>query len=180
MSIPAMSGAGNGDKSAAVFVALGANLPSRFGAPVDTLRAACTALDERGLRVVARSAVWLTAPVPLTDQPWFHNQVVEVETDLSPLSVLETLLAIEADFGRVRTVRNASRVLDLDLLAYGRTVINKPELIIPHPRLHERAFVLFPLQEVAGDDWEHPTLERSLAAMVAALPPGQEAQRLEV
>ena len=127
----------------------------------------------RGLKLVARSSWWESAPVPVSDQPWYVNGVAEIATDLDPVALLGALHAIEAEFGRVRSVPNAPRVLDLDLLAYGSTVRTGPEApLLPHPRLAERAFVLKPLAQV-GPDWRHPVSGRSLSEMLAALPPGQ-------
>lgn len=162
-----------------ILIALGANLPSSYGAPHETLAAAVAALAAGGdIHIIKQSSVWLTAPVPVSDQPWYHNAVVAVETALSPYALLERLQAIENEFGRVRTVRNAPRVIDLDLIAYGTQILDKPELIVPHPRLHLRGFVLLPLREVAPD-WVHPLGGATLAAMIAALPPEQQAQRRE-
>lgn len=160
-----------------IVIALGANLASPFGQPHETLAAAVKALGARGLRIAAESSTWLTAPVPVSDQPWYHNAVVAVETDLSPYGLLELLQDIENEFGRVRTVRNAPRVIDLDLIAYDGTILDRPELIVPHPRMHQRAFVLLPLQEIAPD-WTHPLTGADLPAMIAAIPQDQQAQRM--
>jgi len=157
-----------------IIIALGANLPSRYGSPYDTLQAAKLAMQDRGIHIVSSSNTWLTAPVPVSDQPWYHNEVVIVSTTLSPYQLLETLQEIENDFGRVRTVRNAPRLLDLDLIAYGNEIVDKPALIVPHPRMHKRAFVLLPLKEVAGF-WEHPVLRVTLDDLIANLPDDQQA-----
>lgn len=162
-----------------IIVALGANLPSRFGSPERTLRKALEALNDAGVRILNASSIWLTAPVPVSDQPWYRNMAVSVETAKSPYELLETLQAIEARFGRVRTVRNAPRLLDLDLIAYGDAILDRPELIVPHPRMHRRAFVLLPMREVAPDDWLHPVLGLSLDELIANLPAGQEARAAE-
>jgi 2-amino-4-hydroxy-6-hydroxymethyldihydropteridine diphosphokinase len=157
-----------------ILIALGANLSGRHGTPEQTLAAARARMAECGLRAVQCSSTWLTAPVPVSDQPWYRNEVVAVETDRSPYAILETLQIIEQEFGRVRTVRNAPRVLDLDLIAYDDLILDKPELIVPHPRMHRRAFVLMPLQEIAPD-WRHPLLNLPLASLIRALPAEQEA-----
>ena len=157
-----------------ILIALGANLPSQHGAPPETLAAAVSALTAQNINIVNASRIWLTAPIPASDQPWYHNQVVQVETGQTPFALLETLQRIENDFGRVKTVRNAPRVLDLDLIAYHDEILDRPELIVPHPRLHQRAFVLLPLQEIAPD-WAHPVTGQPLSALIAALPNGQEA-----
>ena len=130
------------------FVALGANI----GEPVKHLRAAVDDLAALpGTRVVARSSLYRSAPVGLLNQPDFINAVVSVDTDLPPIDLLRQLLAIEARHGRVRSIPNAPRTLDLDLLLHGDRQQDEPELTLPHPRMHERAFVLLPLLEIAPD-----------------------------
>jgi 2-amino-4-hydroxy-6-hydroxymethyldihydropteridine diphosphokinase len=133
------------------YIALGANL----GNPVATLNDAIDALVcLRGSVFVAMSSLYRTAPVGLKRQPDFINAVVAVKTRLEPRELLEELFALEARFGRVRdpgSVRNAPRTLDLDLLLYGDAVMNDPGLTLPHPRMHERAFVLAPLAEIAPE-----------------------------
>ena len=161
-----------------IFIALGANLPGPHGGPRETLAAAKDALQDHGIRITKSSRTWLTAPVPVSDQPWYHNEVVRVETELSPLALLEKLQIIEKDFGRVRTVRNAPRILDLDLIAYDDMILDKPELIVPHPRLHLRAFVLLPLQDIAPG-WVHPVSGAPLSALIAGLPEGQAVRVME-
>ena len=130
------------------------------------------------MEIVKASRVWLTAPVPASDQPWYHNQIIEVETKLSPIALLEALQNIEKNFGRVRAARNAPRVIDLDLIAYHDEILDRPELIVPHPRMHERAFVLLPLQEIAPG-WTHPVSGTALATLIGALPADQEAKILD-
>lgn len=161
-------------------VALGANLPSRFGTPAQTLYAALKAMAQKGVWPVQISRVWKTAPVPYVEgQPWYHNAVAAVETAQSAPDLLKTLLSIEEDFGRVRTVKNAPRLLDLDLIAYDREIIkNGEELIVPHPRMQERAFVLLPMEDIS-DDWTHPEMGRTLEALIAALPKDQQAEPVE-
>lgn len=161
-----------------ILIALGTNLPSRFGTPEDTLKAARLEVARRGVRVLQCSDVWLTAPVPVSDQPWYRNAVMVVETDLAPRALLKLLKEIERDFGRDSAERNASRVLDLDILAYGDVVLNDEVCCLPHPRLHERAFVLYPLREVAAE-WRHPVLGLCVEAMIERLPTGQAIEKLE-
>lgn len=161
-----------------IFVALGANLPSSYGPPPQTLSAAVDALAGAGMKVTARSSVWLTAPVPVSDQPWYHNAVVRLETAKSAYALLETLQRIENEFGRVRSVRNAPRVIDLDLIAYNDSILDRPELIVPHPRMHQRGFVLLPLREVAPA-WVHPVTGARMDDLIAALPVDQQAQIMD-
>ncbi len=130
------------------YVALGANL----GDAQATVRAAFDALETLSeTRVLRRSSLYRTAPVGLADQPDFINAVAAIETALAPDALLSALLAIENRFGRVRRDRNGPRTLDLDLLLYGEQCIDSPQLTLPHPRLHLRAFVLCPLAEIAPD-----------------------------
>jgi 2-amino-4-hydroxy-6-hydroxymethyldihydropteridine diphosphokinase len=160
------------------YVALGANLPSeRYGPPRATLRTALALLEARGFPIAARSGWYESAPVPASDQPWFINAVVRLDDTPDPARLLETLHALEADLGRVRSVPNAPRAVDLDLIDAGGRV-SAPEAWpqLPHPRLHERAFVLMPLQEIAPD-WRHPASGRHIDALLAALPAGQSCRR---
>jgi 2-amino-4-hydroxy-6-hydroxymethyldihydropteridine diphosphokinase len=130
------------------YVALGSNL----GDPVGTLKDAIESLAAlRGSLLKAVSSLYRTAPVGLKHQPDFINAVVALDTRLPPTELLQELFAVEAHFGRQRGVKNAPRTLDLDLLLHGDTVQDDPELTLPHPRMHERAFVLAPLAEIAPD-----------------------------
>jgi 2-amino-4-hydroxy-6-hydroxymethyldihydropteridine diphosphokinase len=161
-----------------VLIAIGSNLPSpEFGAPRDTCEAALAALSHRGLRIVRRSRWFESAPVPLSDQPWFVNGVAVVETSLPPGDLLALLHETERRFGRERREVNAARILDLDLIAYGDLVRTDAPPLLPHPRLHERAFVLLPLADVAPD-WRHPADGRTLPEMIRALPPEQSIRPL--
>ncbi len=135
------------DADERVFVGLGANL----GDAVATVRAAFEALDALpGTRCVARSSLYRSAPIDAQGADYI-NAVAQLRTELSPAALLEALQAIEMRFGRERPYRNAPRTLDLDLLLYGQRRIATPLLTVPHPRLHERAFVLAPLAEIAPD-----------------------------
>lgn len=130
------------------FVGLGANLED----PLQQVRQAISELDaiER-TRVLVASSLYRSAPVGYADQPDFINAVAKVQTRLSPHELLDALHAIENRHGRQRSVRNAPRTLDLDLLLYGTLVVNEDALKLPHPRMHERAFVLLPLAEIAPE-----------------------------
>jgi 2-amino-4-hydroxy-6-hydroxymethyldihydropteridine diphosphokinase len=146
------------------YVALGSNL----GAREQHLCAAIRALREtRGVRNVRVSRVYETAPVGPGEQGPYLNAVASLETDLAPRALLERLLAIERDEGRERGLqRNEARSLDLDLLFYGDRLIDEPGLVVPHPRLHERPFVLEPLADLAPG-LVHPRLGESAAALAA-------------
>lgn len=157
-----------------ILIGLGANLPSAAGGPRETLEAALRRLEQSGVRVVARSRWYRTAPVPVSDQPWFVNGVARVETCLDPPALLGLLRRIEREFGRERTVRNAARTLDLDIIDYDGKSENAPDLVLPHPRMQERGFVLLPLAEIAPG-WRHPTLDKTVENLISDLPPGQNA-----
>ena len=129
-------------------VALGSNLDDPR-AQIERGFVALAALPHTTLS--ARSRLYRTKPWGVADQPDFVNAAARLETALAPRVLLDALLAIEAGAGRVRGARNGPRILDLDLLLYGDRIIDEPEFAVPHPRLHERAFVLLPLADVAPD-----------------------------
>ena len=161
-----------------IIIGLGANLASRHGTPSQTLDAAFTELQAAGVGVGRRSGYWRTRPVPVSDQPWFVNAVAAVDTELPPAALLALLHRIEDGAGRRRREVNEARPLDLDLLAYGRLVLDGPEPpLLPHPRLAGRAFVLLPLAEIAAG-WVHPLTGDGLAAMIGRLPVDQTAEKL--
>lgn len=131
-----------------VFIALGANIAQ----PVKQVRRAIALLCLLPhTRLVKTSSFYCTAPVGYADQPDFINAVVEIHTSLSARELLESMLAIESALGRERTMVNGPRTIDLDLILYGDQIIHEHELVVPHPRMHERAFVLVPLTEIAPD-----------------------------
>lgn len=129
-------------------------LGSNQGESIRLLQTALDALDALpGTKVTVVSSLYRTAPVGYADQPDFYNAVAELETSLSPRALLGACLGIEAALGRVRTFRNAPRVIDIDLLFIENVRSSDPELILPHPRVMERGFVLIPLLELHPDGW---------------------------
>ena len=130
------------------FVALGSNLSDPAGQVLAALDAIAALPDTR---LLARSSLYLNAAVGYADQPDFINAVAQLETSLAPHQLLDALLNIEHAFGRERTFRNAPRVIDLDVLSYAALQCHDAGLTLPHPRMHERAFVLVPLLEIAPD-----------------------------
>jgi 2-amino-4-hydroxy-6-hydroxymethyldihydropteridine diphosphokinase len=160
-------------------VAIGANLPRAGGAgPLETCRWAVWRLAAiPGLRLVAVSSWWESAPIPPDpDSPPYVNGVARLEGRATPDGLLAALHAIEAEAGRARPYPNAPRVLDLDLIDLSGRVLPGPAPVLPHPRAAGRAFVLMPLAEVAPG-WVHPVLGRTVEALAEALPP-QEIRRI--
>ena len=139
------------------------------------LEAALSAFLHADIRVVRRSGWWRSAAWPDPGAPAYLNGVAIVETQLPPRALLERLLGIEAAFGRRRTLANAPRTLDLDLIAYGRRVIDEPGLVLPHPRAHQRLFVMGPLAEIAPD-WTHPVLGATAAELAERATVGVDAR----
>ncbi len=166
------------DRRMIAAIALGSNLSSRFGEPAANLREALHRLEDLG-RVTAVSSFHLTDPVGYTQQPRFLNAAALLETESPPLDLLRGLLAIEQAMGRDRmTARSKGpRIIDLDLLLYGGNggslVLNDPDLILPHPAMEERRFVLAPLAEIAPT-MQHPTLHRSIVQLLSDLPAAPE------
>ena len=155
-----------------ILVAIGANLPGPRGEPpLLACRAAAEALGRLpGLRLVAVSRWYGTAPQPPSSQPDYVNGVARLQGEADPAWLLARLQAIEVEAGRRRGVPNAARTLDLDLIAMGDLLREAPDPVLPHPRAHRRAFVLVPLADVAPN-WRHPLLHQSVAELIAALPP---------
>ena len=163
-----------------IFVGIGANLThERYGTPRRTLEAALQELGHRGVRTLRTSPWYRTAPVPASDQPWYVNAVAEVASDLAADTLLAELHAVEAAFGRRRTVPNAARPIDLDLLDYhGEIAPSGPgRATLPHPRMIGRAFVLRPLADLAPG-WRHPVTGQPIGELLAGLPADQVAERI--
>jgi 2-amino-4-hydroxy-6-hydroxymethyldihydropteridine diphosphokinase len=163
-----------------ILIGIGANLPGP--GQIDaraTCEAAFRSLEDRGIEVTVTSPWYESEPVPRSDQPWYVNAVAGLVCGLAPGELLALLHEVEAAFGRVRGAPNAARTLDLDLLDHDG-LISEGEgwPILPHPRLHARAFVLLPLRDIAPD-WTHPRSGAALDALIAALPADQRIRRMD-
>lgn len=156
-----------------VYLSLGSNLGDRAA----NLRTAMDKLAGLGT-VEAVSAFYETEPVGLTNQPWFLNCAVKLETEKMPRQLISGVLNLEQEMRRQRKQKNGPRIIDVDILLFGTSVIDTAGLTVPHPRLHERRFVLEPLAEIAPDV-RHPIFKRSMRELRDALPPGPTVRRVE-
>lgn len=147
-----------------VYIALGSNLGNRE----ENCRAALNLLEKKGVRILRRSSLIETEPWGLTDQPYFMNMIAEAETSLPPHELLALLLQTEEEMGRKRTVTWGPRTIDLDILLYDDLRIETNDLIIPHPLMHERDFVLRPLAEIAPEKM-HPVLNKTVRKLLEEL-----------
>jgi 2-amino-4-hydroxy-6-hydroxymethyldihydropteridine diphosphokinase len=150
-----------------VYLSLGSNVGDR----ARNLETAIAELKKVG-EVTALSSFYETEPVEFTNQPWFVNCAVKLETDKMPRQLLKAILDIEQSMGRRRTQNKGPRIIDLDILLFGSSVINTADLTIPHPAMQERRFVLMPLVEIAPDV-RHPGFGKTIREMLDELPAGQ-------
>lgn len=155
-------------------VALGSNLAGRYGSSEALLEAALARFPAVGLKILKRSSWWRSAAWPDPNGPEYRNGVALVEASAGPQAMLAALLDVEAALGRERGERNAPRTLDLDLIAHGRTVLDTPSLTLPHPRAHQRLFVMGPLAQIAPG-WVHPALGRTAAELARTANVGTDA-----
>ena len=161
------------------FIGIGANLPSlNFSTPRDTCEAAIKELLSFGIVIEKQSSWYRSAPIPTSTQPWFINGIISVKTSMKATELMVLLQSVEKKFGRVRTQKNAARTLDLDLIDYDNTIscwegCEASDLILPHPRMHERSFVLLPLFEISPS-WCHPVFRTSIEKLIANLDSNQQ------
>jgi len=157
-----------------VYLSLGSNVGDRAA----NLKEAIEKLAELG-NVVAVSSFYETEPVETNPQTWFLNCAVKLDTEKMPRQLIAAILSLEQEMGRQRRQPKAPRTIDIDILLFGSSVIELPSLTVPHPRLHERRFVLEPLAEIAPDA-RHPVFKRTIRELRDALPAGQLVKKLAV
>jgi 2-amino-4-hydroxy-6-hydroxymethyldihydropteridine diphosphokinase len=156
-----------------VYLSLGSNVGDRDS----QLREAQARLGAEG-RIVASSSFYETEPVELTDQPWFLNCAVALETSATPQKLMGAILGIEKEMGRQRLQNKGPRTIDIDILLFGDTTLDSPQLTIPHPAMHRRRFVLEPLAEIAPEVL-HPVFKKTIRELRDALPQGQVVRKID-
>lgn len=145
-----------------LFLITGGNIGDRK----KNLETAANLIEKRVGKIIIRSKIYETEAWGITDQPSFYNQVLVLESKFSPRQVLDTILKIEEEMGRKRSVKNAARVIDIDILFFNDAIVNEQNLIIPHPEIGNRRFVLSPLNEIAPQ-MVHPGLKKSMKQLLS-------------
>src|SRR5215470_7232204 len=155
-----------------VYLSLGSNVGDRNA----NLENAISQLGQLG-EVIAVSSFYETEPVDVTSQPWFLNCAVKFDTEKMPRQLMSAILTLEQSMGRQRRQNKGPRTIDIDVLLFGSSVVELPSLTVPHPRMHQRRFVLEPLAEIAADA-RHPVLKRTMRELRDALPMGQTVKKI--
>jgi len=158
-----------------IYLSLGSNLHDRER----NLLLAIKKINERCGTVIEVSSLYQTGPWGMQNQPEFLNQVIEVESDYSPHELLQKVLVIEKEMGRKPAPRWGPRVIDIDILFFNDAIIDSPRLIIPHPEIQNRRFVLAPMEEIAPD-YVHPGLRKSIRELLAVCPDKLEVKKITI
>jgi 2-amino-4-hydroxy-6-hydroxymethyldihydropteridine diphosphokinase len=154
-----------------IIIGIGANLPSESGTPYQTCVEAIKCISEGPFEIVETANWYKASPVPVTTMPWYINTAISVETKLSPDEVMEFLHKTETKLGRIRNRINDPRNIDLDLIDYNGQ-IRSGKVLLPHPRMHLRGFVLFPLRDLVRN-WRHPITSKNINTLISELPHDQ-------
>ncbi len=149
-----------------IYIGIGSNLNGKNNeTPLQNCKKALKEIKKE-VNISKVSSWYKSEPVPVSNQPWFVNTVIEISTNKSSLDLLKFILNIEENFGRIRVKKNEARIIDLDIIDYKKKIIyKKNELITPHPRMHERSFVLFPLSELSPK-WVHPIKKKGIQELI--------------
>ena len=161
-----------------IYIGIGSNLNGKNNeTPLQNCKKALVELKKE-VNICKISSWYKSEPIPVSNQPWFINGVIEISTDKSLLDLLEFILSIEKVFGRVREKKNEARILDLDIIDYKKKILYiKNKLIIPHPRMHERSFVLQPLSEL-NPKWMHPIKKKGIKELIRNLNDKQKISKI--
>jgi len=161
-----------------IYIGIGSNLNGKNNeTPLQNCKKALVELKKE-VNICKISSWYKSEPIPVSNQPWFINGVVEISTNKSSLDLLEFILSIEKVFGRVREKKNEARILDLDIIDYKKKILYiKNKLIIPHPRMHERSFVLQPLSEL-NPKWMHPIKKKGIKELIRNLNDKQKISKI--
>ena len=161
-----------------IYIGIGSNLNGKNNeTPLQNCKKALVELKKE-VNICKISSWYKSEPIPVSNQPWFINGVIEISTDKSSLDLLEFILSIEKVFGRVRKKKNEARILDLDIIDYKKKILYiKNKLIIPHPRMHERSFVLQPLSEL-NPKWMHPIKKKGIKELIRNLNDKQKISKI--
>ena len=161
-----------------IYIGIGSNLNGKNNeTPLQNCKKALVELKKE-VNICKISSWYKSEPIPVSNQPWFINGVIEISTDKSSLDLLEFILSIEKVFGRVREKKNEARILDLDIIDYKKKILYiKNKLIIPHPKMHERSFVLQPLSEL-NPKWMHPIKKKGIKELIRNLNDKQKISKI--
>ena len=161
-----------------IYIGIGSNLNGKNNeTPLQNCKKALVELKKE-VNICKISSWYKSEPIPVSNQPWFINAVIEISTNKSSLDLLEFILSIEKVFGRVREKKNEARILDLDIIDYKKKILYiKNKLIIPHPRMHERSFVLQPLSEL-NPKWMHPIKKKGIKELIRNLNDKQKISKI--
>ena len=161
-----------------IYIGIGSNLNGKNNeTPLQNCKKALVELKKE-VNICKISSWYKSEPIPVSNQPWFINGIIEISTNKSSLDLLEFILSIEKVFGRVREKKNEARILDLDIIDYKKKILYiKNKLIIPHPRMHERSFVLQPLSEL-NPKWMHPIKKKGIKELIRNLNDKQKISKI--